>query len=523
MKPSRTAPAAFALYFGLLAIPIAALLLAFHVDDLAARRFLELPLALCVIPGIPVAVALAVRRRRYDVWIAQLTLGCLALFLVALAARMSSDFRDTILDDSRLAWGTFAVAAVAALAYSAALLIRRHHRGTAAAGAGIVVLALLLVSLQGRMQGYRASMQEDAWAEWATTFLFLGAGVVFLRNAWRVRRSRIAGPLRLAGLVAVVALCLVIAGEELSWGQRLIGFRPPELFLEQNYQQELNVHNFFRKRTLGGIPLDTKHQVAFLAIGYGVFAPLAGMAMAGIRSRLRTASSLHVPNAYLVPWFAAVALAEFDYPVTFTGESAELMLGAALLVDGLLLADLRSVRASARTVAAPAVAVGLAWLLAVPTPPLVERLVYGSAEQTAARTRAELETLRDDLSAPGVLSPSLLKRKVHKRVFTAIRSDYLDLGSGSAFLEQRPTPADEDAADPRRDRRGYFLDPWNNAYWIYHWRRGNHVVLYSFGPNRRRDTRFVGLSEEEWANAELSGDDIGVALTLRPPQGVGAP
>ena len=31
--------------------------------------------------------------------------------------------------------------------------------------------------------------------------------------------------------------------EEISWGQRVLGYRPPVYFLEYNYQQELNLHN----------------------------------------------------------------------------------------------------------------------------------------------------------------------------------------------------------------------------------------------------------------------------------------
>ncbi len=36
---------------------------------------------------------------------------------------------------------------------------------------------------------------------------------------------------------------LFLGGEEISWGQRIIGFETPERIAETNYQKELNLHN----------------------------------------------------------------------------------------------------------------------------------------------------------------------------------------------------------------------------------------------------------------------------------------
>jgi len=62
---------------------------------------------------------------------------------------------------------------------------------------------------------YQMLMQEDRPVEWTTVWLFLAAGVIGLRNSIRHRRI-------FDGLVAL--FCLFIAGEEISWGQRLLGF-----------------------------------------------------------------------------------------------------------------------------------------------------------------------------------------------------------------------------------------------------------------------------------------------------------
>ena len=75
--------------------------------------------------------------------------------------------------------------------------------------------------------------------EWATAYAWLAAGVLFARAAWKDK-----GAARLVCLLLALA-AFFAAGEELSWGQRLFGFEPPELFLEENFQQELNLHNLF--------------------------------------------------------------------------------------------------------------------------------------------------------------------------------------------------------------------------------------------------------------------------------------
>ena len=90
-------------------------------------------------------------------------------------------------------------------------------------------------------QRYEMLMQEDRIVEWATVWLFLAAGVAGLY--WSVGRRRM-----FDGFVAL--FCLFVAGEEVSWGQRLIGYSAPEFFLRNNFQQELNLHNLPRPCSL---------------------------------------------------------------------------------------------------------------------------------------------------------------------------------------------------------------------------------------------------------------------------------
>lgn len=76
---------------------------------------------------------------------------------------------------------------------------------------------------------------EDSILEWGTVVLALIASVFFFTSG--VLGSRFAFTLCIAWLI--------FALEEISWGQRIFGIESPEFFLEYNYQQETNIHNFF--------------------------------------------------------------------------------------------------------------------------------------------------------------------------------------------------------------------------------------------------------------------------------------
>ncbi len=83
---------------------------------------------------------------------------------------------------------------------------------------------------------------EDGLFESATAVILLICVVLLLsglRQSWRLdRRLGFA-----AGFLAL--LCFLLLMEEISWGQRIIGFETPEEIEEINAQQETNLHNMF--------------------------------------------------------------------------------------------------------------------------------------------------------------------------------------------------------------------------------------------------------------------------------------
>jgi hypothetical protein len=292
--------------------------------------------------------------------------------------------------------------------------------------------------------------------------------------------------LRSAWSPALLSLfCAFVALEEISWGQRLIGYRPPAFFLERNFQQELNVHNvassFLRELVLIGV----------LGV-WGSALPLA------LRARRASAFAQRIglvaPPLALAPFFAASLALYLAYPLPFTGEITELLLGIGLLLAGLGGSAPGWWGAAARTGAA----LGSAALLAFAT---VAWWTSRPADPARiSQARLETEALTADLG-------EIARRRgsaptgcgLHKRLYTFVTEyEVAELESlGFAELAER-------GIDPERIR--YFLDPWNSPYWVRDEcepagaRRS--AFVYSFGPDRRRDS-------SEW---ELGGDDIGTYL-----------
>jgi len=322
--------------------------------------------------------------------------------------------------------------------------------------AALAWVAGMLVLARHAEPTYDALMQEDKVVEWATVAFFLLAGIVRLRTALIHRRV-------FDGLVAL--FCLFVAGEEISWGQRLMGYTPPPVFLEHNTQQELTLHNFAE---IFGAPKWTLSAALF---GYGILLPLAAHAPA-LRQLLDRIGATPPPTA-LVPWFAAAVGLLLWYPVTFTGEWVELLAGALFFAAS---------RPATRTL----------WTGFAASVPAAAAMTWVSGHTTADPARvgcAQLEVgaLVYDLTT-GAAAPRLLNAgQVHKRILTSGEAGYLHPERlGTYFTADCPSSPPTEAAERRR----YGVDPWGTAYWLFSEpldgsRR--RVVVYSFGPNRRRD------------------------------------
>ncbi len=120
--------------------------------------------------------------------------------------------------------------------------------------------------------------------------------------------------------------CLLVALEEISWGQRLLGIASPAFFVHNSTQEEINMHNILQKWT----GIKSKHVAACCMLLYGVILPfLAG------GHRLRAPldrRGIPIPPRFLAIGFFLGAVAMVDIPTGREEEIGECFFSICLLL-----------------------------------------------------------------------------------------------------------------------------------------------------------------------------------------------
>ncbi len=352
----------------------------------------------------------------------------------------------------------------------------------------IVVYATLLFEYDSDL--YYLGVQEDGYLEWATFWAFLIAAALSIVAAVRQHRSGQGLPWFLTG---VALFCLFVVLEEISWGQRLLGYRPPVYFLDQNFQQEFNIHNV----------VDTRYRKLALKaviIGYGVILPVLQLVPAS--GRLLTRLGVIAPPMGLLPTFLTTYILYAWYPWSHSGEWVELFLGLGFLFAALVAARHYQAGIAGAGNASLPVSLSLSTCVAIITLGFVTAAAARHQRQVhpgnVAAVKSELSALKEDFESGHVR----LRCNLHKRVYTFVQEydqTYLNRG---AFSGRRSQGLPEERAE-------FFLDPWNSPYWIRHRcssRTGLRTkFVYSLGPNRRRDS----------TRTEIRSDDIGSYISVK--------
>jgi len=141
----------------------------------------------------------------------------------------------------------------------------------------LIGISVIIVSFTSGLIALGKLTIEDGFFEYFTAFLFLIISIVFLMLFSRTKR-----------LINLI-FCLVFFfgfGEEISWGQRIFNFKPPESVLKNNVQHEFNIHNlrFFTsynadKKIKEGLGRYINVYMLFKIfwIGYGILLPLISL------------------------------------------------------------------------------------------------------------------------------------------------------------------------------------------------------------------------------------------------------
>ena len=171
---------------------------------------------------------------------------------------------------------------------------------------------------------YTRLVTEDQPGEYTTFVCFeIAGGFFFLlasKNGPYFRKI-------MWGTMGVVAL--LIAGEEISWGQRIFGISTPEFFLKTNIQKEFNFHNI---SVIQGF--DNKRVQGWLVLGWTIFSGVTVTKLPSVSVWLERYGAPIIPLSLiplfsLVPYFSLMSKSSL---IPFnTGELTELILSIAVL------------------------------------------------------------------------------------------------------------------------------------------------------------------------------------------------
>jgi len=170
---------------------------------------------------------------------------------------------------------------------------------------------------------YTYLISEDHIAEYGTSVCFGLAGLILLALSFsrgpKVRR----GMWMLIGVMA-----LLIAAEEISWGQRIFNVATPDIISKHNVQEEITLHNLAALETVN----NNLHSIAsYLILTYLIFSLLVLTLMPRLEEKF-TAIGLPLIQPRLVPVFLLAPYFLLFYPTSKSDEIGELFLGVAVLM-----------------------------------------------------------------------------------------------------------------------------------------------------------------------------------------------
>lgn len=104
-----------------------------------------------------------------------------------------------------------------------------------------VLVATVVIYLWSETFFWEVYAAEDGPVEYATAIFLLTSSIILALHARSLAARALRGAAILTALYAL--LFFFAAGEEVSWGQRIVGWESGEFFQENNKQFETNIHN----------------------------------------------------------------------------------------------------------------------------------------------------------------------------------------------------------------------------------------------------------------------------------------
>ena len=154
--------------------------------------------------------------------------------------------------------------------------------------------------------------REDYWVESLTAVWFFLASLLFFTTAGAERDVF----RRIVYILGGITL-LSVAGEEISWGQRIIGYPTPNFLMELNVQKEFTIHNI---RGIDNSP-------ALIRYGFLMFCMVTCMAFFCDKKFL-----FGIPTPSILLAFGAMVASQIDSPREISILSAEFILNLSILL-----------------------------------------------------------------------------------------------------------------------------------------------------------------------------------------------
>lgn len=140
---------------------------------------------------------------------------------------------------------------------------------------------------------------EDGLVEWLTVAGLLFAFFVCLSRFFKLLRKRTWWFLTVTFLLGI--FLFFAAGEEISWGMRILGIKPSEFFEKNNAQAETNLHNL----VVNGVKINKLVFSIILTAVFGIYLviiPVLYVKKKNIRNFLDK-SAVPIPRLYQVVCF----------------------------------------------------------------------------------------------------------------------------------------------------------------------------------------------------------------------------
>jgi hypothetical protein len=181
--------------------------------------------------------------------------------------------------------------------------------------------------------------REDAFVEYVGAALFLMASVAFFLLYKRSRQISMFAKISFKGNIFYLLLGLAflfVCLEEISWGQRIIGFQTPEGIREINAQSEFNIHNLTLfhwateagdRKDFWGLLLNMDRLFSVFWFSYCCLIPVLYRFSSPIRAFMDRVRMPIVPlflGAFFILNYAVMKVLDMTFPIEFHVATVEI-------------------------------------------------------------------------------------------------------------------------------------------------------------------------------------------------------